>query len=127
MNIKSCKRKGYKVDKITHFFKILSDETRLRILILLYNKDLCVCQICGITGESQPKISKHLAKLRDIGFVKDERVEKFVFYRLSIDEQMHKEILKIIIDNIDENSKFRNDMEKIKDAEKYLETCHIKI
>jgi len=115
------------VDKIRNFFKIMSDETRLRILILLYHKALCVCQICGITGESQPKISKHLAKLRDIGFVKDERVEKFVFYRLSIDEEMFKAILMIIIDNIDENSKFRNDMEKIKDAEKYLETCHIKI
>ncbi|MCM1989752.1 ArsR/SmtB family transcription factor [Oceanirhabdus seepicola] len=111
------------MDEITKFFKILSDETRLRILILLYHRKLCVCQICGITGESQPKISKHLAKLRDMGFVKDQRVEKFVFYRLSIDEQMLKEILMIIIDNIDDNSKFRSDIEKIKDAKKYLETC----
>jgi len=111
------------VDKITKFFKIMSDETRLRILILLYHKKLCVCQICGVTGESQPKISKHLAKLRDIGFVKDERQEKFVFYRLSIDEEMYEKILMIIIENIDVNSKFRSDIEKIKDVEKYLNTC----
>ncbi len=111
------------MDRITDFFKILSDETRLRILILLYHKKLCVCEICGVMGESQPKISKHLTKLRDMGFVKDERQEKFVFYRLSIEEKMYKEILIKIIENIDDESIFTIDMEKIKDAEKYLDTC----
>ncbi|WBW98125.1 ArsR/SmtB family transcription factor [Oceanirhabdus sp. W0125-5] len=111
------------MDKLTDFLKIISDETRLRILILLYHKKLCVCQICGVMGETQPKISKHLAKLRDIGFVKDERLEKFVFYRLTIEEPMYKEILIKIIDSVDDNSIFGRDMEKIKDAEKYLKTC----
>lgn len=111
------------MDKLTNFFKILSDETRLRILVLLYHKKLCVCEICGITGESQPKISKHLAKLRDMGFVKDERREQFIFYYLNIDGNIFKNILKNIVDNLDDYPVIKNDVEKSKDTEKYLETC----
>lgn len=101
----------------------MSDETRLRILVLLYHKKLCVCEICGITGESQPKISKHLAKLRDMGFVKDERREQFIFYYLNIDDKIFKDILKNIVDNLDDYPVIKNDVEKSKDTEKYLETC----
>jgi len=78
------------MDKLIDFFKVLSDETRLRILVLLYHKKLCVCEICGITGEPQPKISKHLAKLRDMGFVKDERQEQFIFYDLNLNDKVYK-------------------------------------
>ncbi|MCM8709427.1 metalloregulator ArsR/SmtB family transcription factor [Clostridium sp. SYSU_GA19001] len=109
------------MNKLTDFFKILSDETRLRILILLYHKKLCVCEICGITGEPQPKISKHLAKLRDMGFVKDERQEQFIFYDLSLNEQVHKEILEKIVDNIRDYPELKSDIEKCKYAEKYIE------
>ncbi|GIM27568.1 transcriptional regulator [Clostridium polyendosporum] len=111
------------MDKLTNFFKILSDETRLRILILLYHKKLCVCEMCGITGESQPKISKHLAKLRDMGLVKDERREQFIFYYLNIDDKVFKDILKNIVDKLENYPVIKSDVEKSKDAEKYLETC----
>ncbi|MFU0832798.1 MAG: hypothetical protein ACFWUC_07655 [Oscillospiraceae bacterium] len=58
---------------LTEFFKRASDETRLRIMVLLAQKELAVCEICGILKLSQPKVSKHLAKLRDMGFVTDSR------------------------------------------------------
>lgn len=108
------------MDKLTDFFKVLSDETRLRILILLYHKKLCVCEMCGITGESQPKISKHLAKLRDMGFVKDERQEQFIFYDLNLNDKVYKDIIEMIIDNINEYPELKSDIEKCKDAEKYI-------
>lgn len=111
------------MNKLTDFFKVLSDETRLRILILLYHKKLCVCEMCGITGEPQPKISKHLAKLRDMGLVKDERQEQFIFYDLNLKEQVYKEILEKIVDNINDYPELKSDIEKCKDAEKYLEAC----
>jgi len=111
------------MNKLTDFFKVLSDETRLRILVLLYHKKLCVCEMCGITEESQPKISKHLAKLRDMGFVKDERQEQFIFYDLNLDEQVYKEILEKIVDNINDYPELKSDIEKCKYAEKYLEAC----
>ncbi|MGF7401165.1 metalloregulator ArsR/SmtB family transcription factor [Thermoanaerobacterium thermosaccharolyticum] len=111
------------MNKLTDFFKVLSDETRLRILILLYHKKLCVCEMCGITEEPQPKISKHLAKLRDMGLVKDERQEQFIFYDLNLKEQVYKAILEKIVDNINDYPELKSDIEKCKDAEKYLEAC----
>jgi len=111
------------MNKLTDFFKVLSDETRLRILILLYHKKLCVCEMCGITGEPQPKISKHLAKLRDMGFVKDERQEQFIFYDLNLNDKVYKEILEKIVDNINDYPELKSDIEKCKYAEKYLEAC----
>jgi len=108
------------MDKLIDFFKVLSDETRLRILVLLYHKKLCVCEICGITGEPQPKISKHLAKLRDMGFVKDERQEQFIFYDLNLNDKVYKAILEEIVDNIDDYPELKSDIEKCHDAEKYI-------
>ena len=51
-------------------FKILSDETRLAIVMLLRESgELCVCDICVATSESQPKISRHMAILREADLV----------------------------------------------------------
>lgn len=73
--------------------------------------------------EPQPKVSKHLAKLRDMGLVKDERQEQFIFYDLNIYDKALKDILKNIVDNKDNYEILKNDIEKSKDAEKYLESC----
>ncbi|HKN05272.1 MAG TPA: metalloregulator ArsR/SmtB family transcription factor [Buttiauxella sp.] len=65
-------------------FKTLSDETRLSIVMLLREAgELCVCDICAATGESQPKISRHMAILREFELVTDRREGKWVHYRLS--------------------------------------------
>lgn len=110
-----------KMYKLTDLFKVLSDETRLRILVLLYNKELCVCQLQGILEEeSQPKISKHLGKLRDMGFVKDERKEKFIYYYLNNNEML-KDILKSIIENSDEYEVIKDDLGRLKYADEIRE------
>ena len=114
------------MNKLTNYFKILSDETRLRILVLLYHKKLCVCELCGIMEESQPKISKHLAKLRDMGLVKDERQEQFIYYCLTIDNQLFEAILQKIIDNIDAYPLLKNDLEKSNSSGKFIEACQRK-
>ncbi|WP_432537487.1 metalloregulator ArsR/SmtB family transcription factor [Pantoea eucalypti] len=65
-------------------FKALSDETRLNLVLLLREKgELCVCELTLILKKSQPKISRHLALLRDIGMVIDRREGKWIHYRLS--------------------------------------------
>jgi ArsR family transcriptional regulator len=65
-------------------FKLLSDETRSAIVMLLRESgELCVCDICAVTAESQPKISRHMAMLRESGMVIDRREGKWVHYRLS--------------------------------------------
>ena len=109
-----------------NLFKVLSDETRLRILVLLYNKKLCVCQIQGILEESQPKISKHLGKLRDMGFVKDERQEKFIYYYLDQDNELLKDILAKIITNLEDYPIVQKDLENLNKGDEYVETFKIK-
>jgi ArsR family transcriptional regulator len=111
------------MDKLTDFFKMLSDETRVRILVLLYHKKLCVCQLCGIMEETQPKISKHLAKLRDVGFVKDERKEQFIYYYLTLGDKMFENIIKNIVENKEEYETLKKDIERINIAEEFLNIC----
>ena len=113
------------MDKLTDFFKILSDETRVRIIVLLYHKKLCVCQMCGVMAETQPKVSKHLAKLRDMGFVKDERKEQFIYYYLNLNNKLFEEIIKNIVDNIEDYQTIKNDIERLNDAENYLSSCKV--
>lgn len=108
------------MDKLTNYFKLLSDPTRLRLLVLLDQKDLCVCQLTGITGISQPNVSKHLARLRDMGLVKDERREQYTYYTLSIENKLFEGILEDIVDNLEEYPHLKSDLDRSKEAEKYL-------
>ncbi|AOM41355.1 metalloregulator ArsR/SmtB family transcription factor [Xenorhabdus hominickii] len=67
-----------------HFFKYLSDETRLRIMLLLRETgELCVCDISTALQEQQSKTSRHLAMLREAGLLLDRREGKWIYYRLS--------------------------------------------
>jgi len=68
------------------FFKALSDLTRLRMLVLLSTEgELCVCELAYALDEIQPKISRHLAQLRDLGVVLDRRQGQWIYYRLNPD------------------------------------------
>ncbi len=65
-------------------FKNLSDETRLGIVLLLREMgELCVCDLCTALEQSQPKISRNLAMLRESGLLLDRKQGKWVYYRLS--------------------------------------------
>lgn len=111
------------MNKITDIFKILSDETRLRILLLLYEGELCVCQISGILDVPQPKISKNLSKLRDLRIVEDDRQEKFVYYTLSRDNELLMDILKRITKNPESPSLLQSDKDRLVEKETYLNQC----
>lgn len=70
--------------KALTLFKNLSDETRLGIVLLLREMgELCVCDLCTALDQSQPKISRHLAMLRESGLLLDRKQGKWVHYRLS--------------------------------------------
>jgi len=70
----------------TEVFKLLADSTRLRCLLLLQSQgELCVCELIYAIEESQPKISRHLAHLRNSGLVVDRKEGLWVHYRLNPD------------------------------------------
>jgi len=63
-------------------FKACADETRLRILVLLGQGQLCVCEIVDVLDMPQGKVSRHLAVLRRAGLVEDERRGTWIHYSL---------------------------------------------
>lgn len=63
--------------------KTLADPTRARIvLIITHEAELCVCELTCALDEIQPKISRHLALLREAGLLVDQRKGQWVYYRL---------------------------------------------
>ena len=64
-------------------FKALADSTRLRALVLISTTgELCVCELTHALEVSQPKISRHLAQLREANVVQDSRAGLWIYYSL---------------------------------------------
>lgn len=68
--------------EMDRLLRALADKTRLRLLNLIGNDEVCVCFFVEILGESQPKISRHLAYLRRAGIVGVRREGKWMHYRI---------------------------------------------
>ncbi|MDB5984390.1 MAG: arsenic resistance transcriptional regulator [Pseudomonas sp.] len=67
----------------TTVFKCLADENRVRIMLLIAREEeLCVCELTCALDEAQPKVSRHLAQLRNCGLLADRRQGQWVYYRL---------------------------------------------
>ena len=65
------------------FFKCLADETRARIMLMLCAEgELCVCELIRALDDSQSKVSRHLAQLRNCGLLEDRRQGQWIYYRL---------------------------------------------
>src|SRR5205085_12651334 len=64
---------------------VLGDESRLRLCALLRGRELCVSDLVHITGISQSRVSTHLGRLRDAGFVLDRRKGTQSFYTLAFE------------------------------------------
>jgi ArsR family transcriptional regulator, arsenate/arsenite/antimonite-responsive transcriptional repressor len=69
---------------LDRFFQALGDKTRLRLLNLMGDQEICVCYFVEILGFPQPKISRHLAYLRSAGIVAARREGKWMHYRITM-------------------------------------------
>lgn len=101
--------------KHQELFKFLSDETRLRCILLLQReKELCVCELSHTIGMIQPKISRHLALLRQSGLVSDERRGQWVYYRFGEKLQpTWKKIIISIVEELKEIEPYRSDYQNL--------------
>lgn len=86
--------------EVSDFFKALSDSSRLKIIAALISRELCVCDISEITGQSQSAVSHQLRVLRAARLVKYRRDGKQVFY--SIDDTHIAEIIQTTIRHLSE-------------------------
>lgn len=102
---------------LVSILKSLSDETRLRIINLLYEKELCVCDIMETLHISQTKASRHLQYLKNAGLVEDRKHAQWVYYSIvKMDET--KFIDTLVYDSLRYVQQFKADL---KSLEEWLE------
>jgi ArsR family transcriptional regulator len=109
------------MDKPEQLFKAFSDETRLRILNLLAQRDHCVCEFQCILRVPQPTISRHLAYLRRSGLVEEERHGKRIMYSLAGPKNpVHAALLRCVRGCFQEFEFLKRDIERGKKTKPIL-------
>ena len=98
-------------------FAALADRTRLRLLNLMDGREVCVCYFVEILGQSQPKISRHLAYLRRAGVVAARREGKWMHYRIVVPSNIGAaRILRETIAVVREEKAMRMDLARLDKA-----------
>jgi len=105
-------------------FEALADETRLRILNLLAEGELCVCDLMRVLKEPQSKISRHLAYLRRSGLVESKRGGLWMYYGLSKPGvRVLRAVLSIWENGRSEFSELKSDLGEFKKSKSCLVAC----
>lgn len=108
------KEKPFALDLL---FRALADPTRLRLLNLIADREICVCYFVEILGISQPKISRHLAYLRRAGIVAVRREGRWMHYRLVVPrDAAAASILKETLVHLRKRPGLRNELAKLTSA-----------
>jgi len=95
------------------FFAALADKTRLRLLNLMRDREICVYFFTEVLGSSQPKISRHLAYLRNAGVVTARREGKWMYYRIiESKDEGRRRVLGDVLDWLDSREDLRRDWAK---------------
>ena len=96
-------------------FLALADKTRLRLLNLMREDEICVCYFTEVLGESQPKVSRHLAYLRNAGLVSARRDGKWMHYKIEFPENdLAAQILQETLNGLEEQDDLSEDYRKLK-------------
>ena len=102
---------------LTDIFKLLSDEHRLRVLMLLEKKELSVCQLMGIIGISQPLISRNISMLYAGRFLDERRQGKLRFYSIRRDlDPVRKAVLRLLREIVRQSAKYKEDLSTLKEC-----------
>jgi len=102
---------------LEHLFQALADRTRLRLLHLMAEQEVCVCYFVQVIDAPQPKISRHLAYLRRAGLVVTRREGKWVHYRLAAPADARAtSILKAAMEALRQDRDAKQDLERLRKA-----------
>jgi ArsR family transcriptional regulator, arsenate/arsenite/antimonite-responsive transcriptional repressor len=98
-------------------FRALADPTRLRLLNLIADREICVCYFVEILRTSQPKVSRHLAYLRRAGIVASRREGKWMHYRLVLPkDHAAASILREALKHLKTRVEMRRDVSRLRSA-----------
>jgi ArsR family transcriptional regulator len=99
---------------LPQFFQALGDTTRLRLLNLMGEQEVCVCYFVEVLGAPQPKISRHLAYLRSAGIVSPRREGKWMHYRIVMPPHIGAtQILRQTLDSLKEDKAMQADRTRL--------------
>ena len=105
---------------VIEIFKLLTDEQRIRILMLLMKKELSVCQLMGIIVASQPLISRNLSLLYRGGFLAERRDGKLRFYSIRKDlSEDRKAVLDLLSAYLNSDTRYNDDLETLKECSEF--------
>ncbi|WP_067725925.1 ArsR/SmtB family transcription factor [Oceanobacillus damuensis] len=99
------------MDRAAMILRLLGDKTRLTMVKILDSHDCCVCEFVEIFKVSQPSISQHLRKLKDVGLVKEERRGQWIFYSVNKSNEYYPFVSQILSQLPDQDDKL-NELEK---------------
>ena len=77
------------IEKVAAILKLLGDKTRLTMVKMLDSHDYCVCEFVEIFKVSQPAISQHVRKLKDLEIIKETRKAQWIIYSLNTDSEYY--------------------------------------
>ena len=108
--------------KLSKTFQALSNTNRIRILKMLENRPLCVCEITEVLQLANSTVSKHLSILRDADLILDEKDGKWVNYRLNtnISDEAKNQILFVIRNGLLKDEIVLKDFEKVKTVDRNI-------
>ncbi|MBI5575566.1 MAG: winged helix-turn-helix transcriptional regulator [Deltaproteobacteria bacterium] len=110
---------------ISKVFKALSDETRIRILKMLENRPLCVCEIQYVLKGSQPNVSHHLKTLHEAGLVESKKDGLWISYRLAEkpESSLHAAALALVRKSLPADETFHKDRLIVANVNRLEITC----
>ena len=112
-----------KLAEAPSIFTALADPTRLRILNLLGEGELCVCDLMKVLRQPQSKISRHLGYLRRSGWVLSRKEGLWMHYRLSESAGIHRSLSKVLRDGRAIFPEFRQDLKALESNRNCLVGC----
>ncbi|WP_339254254.1 metalloregulator ArsR/SmtB family transcription factor [Sporosarcina sp. FSL W8-0480] len=99
------------IQRASQLLKLLGDQTRLTMMKLLQSHECCVCEFVEIFKMSQPAISQHLRKLRDIELVKEERRGQWVFFSINEHHEDYP-FIQSVLEHLPEQSESISELEE---------------
>lgn len=101
------------------FFRALGDETRWRIVRLVIDRALCVCELADIMGMPQSSVSSHVQIIRKAGLLESERCGKWTYFRI---HPQHVPLLSQFIEHFPNNPEHKTDLKKARARLTHRET-----
>ncbi|MDE2027813.1 MAG: winged helix-turn-helix transcriptional regulator [Candidatus Omnitrophica bacterium] len=109
--------------KTSKILKLLSDSNRLRILQLLRQRKLCVCELAYVVGVTQPSISRHLKKLKASGLVEQEQAGFWTDYYFKLNDSIHRDLLNSVFKSFEDEPIVKEDLVRLRKANRKKLCC----